>query len=112
MAESKMTLKSLNEKIEAQNETISMLVKSLEEAHSACDDLSVRLDELKPRDRGPKSTRLMTEDDARAIILGDHAKLSHKEAAAKLGLSYSQIYSCRGGYTFKNITEEKLNANK
>ena len=70
-----------------------------------------RLDALEAtpkRDRGPKSTREMTEDDARRIILGDLKDLSHKKAAQKLGLSYGQIYSARGGYTFKKITEAKL----
>ena len=61
--------------------------------------------------RGPKSTRDMTEDDARRIILGDLEGLSHKDAAAQLGLSYGQIYSARGGYTFKNVIDEK-NAKK
>ena len=60
------------------------------------------------RDRGPKSERQMTEDDARRIILGDLKAKSHKEAAEELGLSYGQVYSARGGYTFKKITEEKL----
>ena len=56
----------------------------------------------------PKSTRDMTIDDARRIILGDLSKLSHRAAAEKLGLSYGQIYSARGGYTFKKVMEEKL----
>jgi hypothetical protein len=51
----------------------------------------------------------MTEDDARRILAGgDLAKQSHKAAAEELGLSYGQIYSCRGGYTFKKLHEELL----
>jgi hypothetical protein len=57
--------------------------------------------------RGPKSEREMTDDDARAILpTGEHSKLSHKEAAAKLGLSYAQVYSCRKEFTFKHIHKE------
>jgi len=57
--------------------------------------------------RGPKSEREMTDDDARSILpLGEHAKLSHKDAAAKLGLSYAQVYSCRKEFTFKHIHKE------
>lgn len=57
--------------------------------------------------RGPKSQREMTDSDARAILpTGEHEKLSHKEAAEKLGLSYAQVYSCRGQYTFKHIHKE------
>lgn len=57
--------------------------------------------------RGPKSEREMTDADARAIMGdGEHSKLSHKEAAEKLGLSYAQVYSCRKGFTFKHIHKE------
>lgn len=57
--------------------------------------------------RGPKSSREMTDQDARRILpTGDLAKASHKDAAATLGLSYAQVYSCRGQYTFKHIHKE------
>lgn len=60
-----------------------------------------------PRDRGPKSDRTMTDDDARKILEGgEFAELSHKEAAEKLNLSYGQVYSCRKGFTFKPIHKE------
>ena len=58
------------------------------------------------RDRGPDSTREMTEDDARRILLGDLATKNHKDAAAELGLSYGQIYSARKGFTFKSVYKE------
>lgn len=48
----------------------------------------------------------MTEDDARRILLGDLAKVNHKEAAQTLGLSYGQIYSARKGFTFKSVYKE------
>ena len=59
------------------------------------------------RDRGPKSFREMTEDDARKIMLGELKDASHKDAALKLQLSYGQIYSARKGFTFKTIGKEK-----
>lgn len=59
-----------------------------------------------PRDRGPKSERTMTDDDARSVIYGDLKDVSTKEAAAKLGLSYGQVYSARNGFTFKPIHKE------
>lgn len=62
----------------------------------------------KARDRGPDSTREMTEDDARSVMLGEHKDLSHKEAAKLLGLSYGQIYSARKGFTFKAIYKEMI----
>jgi len=64
------------------------------------------------RDRGPKSERDMTEEDARMVILGDLKDLSHKAAAEKLNLSYGQIYSARGGYTFKKVYNEGVEARK
>lgn len=69
------------------------------------DEMLIRLDKLEHK-KGPASTREMTEEDARRILEGDLKELSHKNAAAELGLSYGQIYSCRGGYTFKKIYEE------
>lgn len=58
------------------------------------------------RDRGPESTREMTEDDARRILLGDLATKNHKDAAKELGLSYGQVYSARKGFTFKSVYKE------
>lgn len=55
------------------------------------------------RDRGPDSTRTMTEDDAKRIMLGDLKDMSHTKAAEALGLSYGQVYSARKGFTFKPI---------
>jgi hypothetical protein len=58
------------------------------------------------RDRGPASEREMTEEDAFKIKFGELKSMKHKEAAEKLGLSYGQIYSARGGYTFKQVKED------
>jgi hypothetical protein len=54
-----------------------------------------------------RSSRIMTEDDARRVVLGDLASKTPKEAALLLGLSYGQVYSARGGYTFKEIFNER-----
>lgn len=52
------------------------------------------------------SEKEMTDDDARKILNGDHKDKKHKEAAAALGLTYGQVYSCRLEYTFKHIHKE------
>lgn len=70
-------------------------------------ELEDKLSSLKTRDRGPKSTREMTDEDGMSIIYGEHKGLTHKEAAHKLGLSYGQVYSARSGYTFRHL-EEKM----
>lgn len=69
-------------------------------------------DQPKARDRGPESTREMTEDDARKVLLGDLKDKSHKEAANELGLSYGQVYSSRKGFTFKAVYKEWRDAAK
>lgn len=55
------------------------------------------------RDRGPSSTREMTDADAELVILGDMKAMSHTKAAEALGLSYGQVYSARKGFTFKGV---------
>jgi len=68
--------------------------------------LEARVDAIKVRDRGPKSERSMTDDDAFRVKFGDLKDKSHKEAAKELGLSYGQIYSARGGYTFNHVKKD------
>jgi hypothetical protein len=63
-----------------------------------------------PRDRGPKSEKVMTDDDARRVICGDLKDVPHKDAAAQLGLSYGQVYSARKEFTFKPIHKELRDA--
>lgn len=69
--------------------------------------LQARIEKLEESNK-PKNEaqREMTDDDARRIMTGDLAQTKHKDAAEKLGLSYGQIYSCRGEYTFKHIHKE------
>lgn len=86
--ESKLNLKMLAEKI---NELV--------EAQNAVKPTAAR-------NRGPESERVMTEDDARRILLGDLKDASHTVAATELGLSYGQIYSARKGFTFKPVYQE------
>ena len=91
----KLTIKDLTNMVDA----LCGRIEDLEKANIALVSTS-------SRDRGPVSTRKMTEDDARRLVLGDLVDLSHKEAAEDLGLSYAQVYSCRGGYTFKSLQDE------
>lgn len=45
----------------------------------------------------------MTDADAERVTYGDLASAKHKEAAAQLGLTYGQVYSARGEFTFKAV---------
>lgn len=70
--------------------------------------LETEVQELK----APKSTtpqREMSDDDAKRILTGDLKDTKHNKAAEILGLSYGQIYSCRGEYTFRHIHKELRN---
>lgn len=94
--------------------TIADLVLVINNQQTMIDDCLNRIKELeekvsslKTRDRGPKSTREMTEEDGKRIMFGDLKKLSHKEAAKELGLSYGQVYSVRSGYTFRYLEDEE-----
>lgn len=69
-------------------------------------ELIAKVNNFKVRDRGPKSERAMTDDDARRCKFGDLKDHTHKEAAKELGLSYGQVYSCRGAYTFNHVTDD------
>lgn len=64
-----------------------------------------KLEEIVNKSKGQASTREMTDEDAKSVMIGECKDLSHKAAAEKLGLSYGQIYSARLGYTFKHIAK-------
>lgn len=67
------------------------------------------LEETIAKQRGTASTREMTDDDAIRVLNGDLKDASHKSAAETLGLSYGQVYSCRGEYTFKHVLKKLKN---
>ena len=83
----------------------------LEELLRLVRDLSERVRTLEERaqaqiihkNRSSAMLREMTTEDARKVLAGDYAELDHTDAAAQLGLTYAQVYSCRLGYTFKPI---------
>ena len=84
----------------SQKVTTAQLAEKLNEVITALNTVH------SPRDRGPKSERTMTDEDARRVIHGDLKDVSHKEAGERLNLSYGQIYSARKGFTFKPIHRE------
>ncbi len=85
-------------------ESISKLVEgaTLEDIVAKVNELVEKVNSVKVRDRGPQSEKAMTEELAHQILLDPKvARMSHKRAAETLGLSYGQVSSVRGGYTFK-----------
>jgi Arc/MetJ family transcription regulator len=88
-------------------EQVAALANMLRDELAAATVRILALESANEAKAGPKSERAMTEDDARRILaLGDLEAAGHKEAAEKLNLSYGQIYSCRKGFTFKQIHKE------
>lgn len=85
-------VKNLN--LKELNELVAQLVTKVEEL------------EAKIQPVRNEAQREMTDEDARKILTGEFKDMKHKDAAAKLGLSYGQVYSCRGEYTFKHIHKE------
>lgn len=81
--------------------------EEIRELRALVEDLTKRVDVLENgKARGPKTDRSMTDADAFRVKFGDYKEKNHKDAAAELGLSYGQVFSCRGGYTFKHIKDD------
>jgi chromosome segregation ATPase len=55
------------------------------------------------RNKSAATKRNMTEADAYRVLTGDCKDLNHKDAAELIGLTYAQVYSCRGEFTFKDV---------
>lgn len=78
-----------------------------EEVINKINEIIAKVNSIKIRDRGPESTKSMTEELARKVMLEEpFCRMSHRKAADTLGLSYGQVSSVRGRYTFKKIGKE------
>lgn len=86
------------------------ITKTVENLTARVTELEAKLENVKIRDRGPASTRTMSEKDAERVMLGDLSDTSHKQAAKELGLSYGQVYSARNGFTFKAVYKQYVKA--
>ena len=85
-------------------------VEMFTEALSRIADLETRVvvleEQLAAKRPASKSENSMTEEHAFRVKFGDLKDLKHGKAAEALGLSYGQVFSCRGGYTFKTVTKD------
>lgn len=96
----------INNEIESLDLNSKLTVKAVAEKLNEIIEKVNTLKNAPTRNRGPKSTREMTEQDARDMMIGDLKDLSHNAVAKELGLSYGQVYSARKGFTFKSIYRE------
>lgn len=55
------------------------------------------------RNKSAPTKRNMTDGDAMRVLNGDLKDMDHKQAAEAAGLTYAQVYSARGGFTFKHV---------
>lgn len=85
-------------------------VEMFTEALNRIADLETRVvvleEQLAAKRQAAKSENSMTEEHAFRVKFGDLKDLKHGKAAEALGLSYGQVFSCRGGYTFKTVTKD------
>lgn len=66
---------------------------------------------LGARNKSAPTKRSMTNADALKVLTDPAiALLDHKEAAAAVGLTYAQVYSCRKEFTFKHVHKELRDA--
>lgn len=86
--------------------TIEMFQEALDRI-SQLETRVVTLEEaLAAKKPAAKSENSMTEEHAFRVKFGDLKDHKHGKAAEVLGLSYGQVFSCRGGYTFKQVTKD------
>ena len=87
-----------------------LTIDMFNEALSRIADLESRVvvleEQLAAKRPASKSENSMTEEHAFRVKFGDLKDLKHGRAAEALGLSYGQVFSCRGGYTFKTVTKD------
>lgn len=89
------------------SKVVQVTALSMDDLVSMITSLQERVTALESSTKSnPSTAREMTDDDARMILNGIHAASKHKVAAEALGLTYGQVYSCRGEYTFKHIHKE------
>jgi uncharacterized coiled-coil protein SlyX len=87
-------------------ETLSLeaRIQQLEERNQMMAETIERLKELvEGRNKSAPTKRNMTDMDAERVLVGEFKDMDHKEAAAGIGLTYAQVYSCRMMFTFKHV---------
>ena len=76
-------------------------------------ELQSKVAALEAKANAPKAESAeMTDEHAKRVTYGDLAALKHKDAAEKLGLTYGQVYSCRLGFTFKDVHKKAKDEGK
>lgn len=75
--------------------------------------LETRVAALEAKANAPKPEGVeMTDEHAFRVTYGNLADKKHREAAELLGLTYGQVYSCRLGFTFKDVHKKAKDEGK
>ena len=115
----KPTTASLEAEIKRLSEALEKLATEMTELRDTMiasiadvDQRMVALEEtLGARNKSAPTKRSMTNADALKVLTDPAiALLDHKEAAAAVGLTYAQVYSCRKEFTFKHVHKELRDA--
>lgn len=96
--------------VQAASNAADMAQRAYENLSGLVESIVARVEELSAKVEGRNKSapvkRNMTDADALAVLNGDQKDLGHKEAAAVLGLTYAQVYSCRLAFTFKHVIRD------
>lgn len=84
----------------SQGQTALLIALRIEALETEVKRLSLLVD---GRNRSAPTKRNMRDEDALEVLTGVYKDLDHKQAAAAIGLTYAQVYSCRMGFTFKHV---------
>jgi hypothetical protein len=90
-------------KLDLEVETIAVLRATVDEMAPTLEHVRTLVEST---NKSAPSKRNMTDADAMRVLTGDMKDEAHKEAAEKIGLTYAQVYSCRGEFTFKHVHKE------
>jgi hypothetical protein len=98
-----LTQRDVNEELRARLQALEVQVESLGDAATRILEKIMHIEGRFPEGVANRSAALkrdMNEADAEMVLTDMRP---HEELGVILGLTYSQVYSCRYGYTFKRV---------
>lgn len=94
---------TMNEMLRTNVENLSAKQAEVMEFKSSFEEIRTMVES---RNKSAALKRNMTDEDALRVLTGDLKDPDHKSAAAQIGLTYAQIYSCRMEFTFKHVHKD------
>ena len=101
------TLNSASDDVQQKVARLDLELETVNVLRATVDEMVPTLEHVRTlvesTNKSAPSKRNMTDADALRVLTGDMKDEAHKEAAEKIGLTYAQVYSCRGEFTFKHV---------